>query len=356
MPQMLLKTAVSRGFFMKIIIDEFSKSQWKDYACNFADHNIYQTWAYQQVRAENESQQLSRAVVLDDNDNVLTMCQVRIKKVSTLGLRIGYIQGGPLFCHKDGKVRCTAEDLMKLSRVYLLNRVDVLRLVPHVFNGEIGQPISTMLKAAGFQYIATAKPYRTFVLPVEKGEAEIRKRLHKSFRRDLKYAERAGIRIREGGKKELFEIMEKLDVISKKRKGYKGIDPKIYKKTQDLLLDDEKLKVILAYYDREPVSTLLISNLGEVGLVLLSASSKKGLAVRASYLTWYKGAVTTSRAGMKQYDLGGIDPVNNPTVRQFKSRMGGTECYHIGLFVAYKNYFVKKLWQIAEKAYHLAKK
>ena len=57
----------------KVLIDDIEPAQWTEYACAFSDYNIYQTWAYQEVRADMDDQKLSRAVVKDEKDDVVAM-------------------------------------------------------------------------------------------------------------------------------------------------------------------------------------------------------------------------------------------------------------------------------------------
>ena len=103
----------------------------------------------------------------------------------------------------------------------------------------------------------------------------------------------------------------------------------------------EKMNVIVAYSSGRPIAVHLASNLGQTAVVLLAAGNREALKCGASYLIWYKGAVAAWQAGMKMYDMGGIDPENNPTVYQFKSRMGGDEYTHIGTFESCRNLTVK---------------
>jgi len=339
-----------------VIIDNFDKTQWEHYAKGFADYSIYQTWAYQQVRAEMDNQKISRIVIKDGDSDVATMCQVRIKCIRPFRFKIGYVQWGPLFRDGDGKITCTRETLEKLRQAYLGGTVHVLRLVPNLLTDEREQTFAEMLQEAGFYRVPILKPYRSFVLPTDDSEEEIRKRLRKSFRRDLKKAEKAGIEIRQGHDREFCKILEDLYLASIKRKGFKGLDPQEFVKTQSMLSSSEKMNIIVAYLDGEPIAAHLASNLGDTGVVLLAASNEKGLTCGASYLIWYKGAVAACCAGMKRYDLGGIDPDSNPNVYQFKSRMGGKECFHIGAFEAYSSSHVKIIWRICERIYRHIKK
>ena len=339
----------------EVIVDNISREDWERYAGNFADYSIYQTWPYQQVRAEMDGQEVSRAVVKDENGHVVTMCQIRIKRIIPLGLRIGYVQWGPLFKRKEPEVICSVEALQKLREAYLTHKVNVFRVVPNARDDEMGRRFAEMLQSTGFAHVKSVEPYRTFILPVNDSEEGIRKRLRKSFRRDLRYAEKAHIEIREGSSVEFCDILEKLYMALLRRKKFKGLNPREFIQTQNSLSTAEKMNIILAYKDAEPVAAHLASNLGDTGVVLLAASNEKGLACGASYLIWYKGAVAAWSAGMKRYDLGGIDQDKNPTVYQFKSRMGGEEVSYIGAFDACSNICTKVVWRITERLYNLIK-
>jgi hypothetical protein len=339
----------------KVILGNIGREKWEKLASQFDDYSIYQTWAYQQVRVEGKGQNLSRVVILDGNNNVVTMCHVRISKIWPIGLRVGYVQGGPLFRRKENYIKCTADALRELHDVYIPHKVDVLRLAPNVRDDEIGRSFAEMLQLSGFELIKAIKPYRTIAMRADRSEDEIMKGLRKSFRRDVRYAQKAGVETRDGTGEEFCRIIEELYLVVKGRKGFKGLDPAEFTKTQRLLSAAEKINIIVAYHKGEPVAAHMASNLGDTSVVLLAASNEKGYTCFASYLVWWRGAVSAHRAGMKWYDLGGIDPGKVPGVSRFKLRMGGTEYYHIGLFAAYRNWGVRKIWRNAELLYSLVK-
>lgn len=337
-------------------MDNISRDEWEQYAANFADYNMYQTWPYQQVRAELDGQEVSRTVIKNKNGTVMMMGQVRIKHIKLLALKIGYVQWGPLVRAKDGIMKCVIPTLKALRKAYVGNKVNVLRLVPNVCNDEIGKQLSEMLTRSGFQCVHSIAPYRTLMLRVDDSEEGIRKRLRKSFRRDLKKAENSGIEIREGCDETFCEILKGLYLASLKRKGFKGLDVREFIEPQRLLSSAEKMNIIVAYYEGKPVSAHLASNLGDTAIVLLAASNKTGLKCGSSYLIWYKGAIYALNEGMKWCDLGGIDPGSNPNVYQFKSRMGGQEIFHIGAFEAYSSLHARIIWRTSNRIYNLLKK
>jgi len=340
----------------KVQIDDFDRDQWEYYAGYFADYSIYQTWPYQQNRAQRDRQQISRAFVTDDMGEIVTMCQIRIKHIKPIGLKVGYIQRGPLLLDMDGKIRCSSRALYALRQAYVGTSVDVLSVVPNICRDHAGEQAIEMLCAAGFEPSNSAGPYRTFRVHVGDDEEEIRKRLRKSFRRDLKKAENSGIEIRQGEDEQFFDILDALYADSLRRKRFKGLDPQEFSEPQRSLSDRDKMTIIVARSEGEPVSVVLTSNLGDTAIVLLAAANECGLKCGSSYVTWYQGAIAAMRAGMKWCDLGGVDPENNPNVYQFKSRMGGEEVFHIGSFEAHTGSAVRNVWHAAEKIYRAVKR
>lgn len=340
----------------EVLVDNIDKKDWQRYASDFADYSIYQTWPYQQVRAEMDGQEVSRVVIKDENGIVVTMCQVRIKHVKPLGLRIGYVQWGPLVRGFDDTLRCSVEASVALREAYLGTRVNVFRIVPNVCNNETGKEFARLLETSGFHYTPSFEPYHTMLLSLNRPEELLRKRLHQSWRRKLKKAEAVGIETKNCTDEESFITLEKLYLEMLRRKGIKELDPEVFMTTQRLLSAAEKMNVIVAYYHGQPVTAHVTSNLGDTAILLLVASSEKGLACGSSYLVWWKAVTASNRLGMKYYDVGGIDFENNVTVSRFKAGMGGYECSHIGAFEAYSSLRVKSIWRVADKVYRLIKR
>lgn len=334
----------------KLTINEISKERWERYAQNFADYSIYQTWGYQQVRAENDRQELCR-VIIRDGDRPVTICQVRIKNAKSLGLRIGYIQWGPLLRIKDGSVSCTVDALVELKRALIGQRANVLRVVPNVCDDEMGRQVAGMFENAGFGFIKSVPPYHTMMLPLNCSVDVLRSRLHQSWRRKLKKAENAGIEMQETTDGKFFEVLETYYREMVNRKNFKGLEVREFARSQQLLSPAERMNVIAACYQGRPVTVHITSAIGDTGVALLVASSEKGFECCASYLAWWRAITGCLSRGMKRYDVGGVDFEKNPTVSQFKTGLGGTDCHYIGAFEACDSSSTKIMWRIAEKAY-----
>lgn len=332
-------------------IDNKLSGVWEDTARLFSDYTIYQTLAYQQIRAAGENQQLCRILIRDSGNNPILLCIIRIKRIPVLGLRIGYIQWGPLSSRRCGERSVCAEVWRVLRNACVPQLTDVLRIVPNIVADKRGKAIADCICEGGFERISALPPYHTIYVSVSEGEKAIRNNLHRSWRRILKKAEQVDLEIEEGSDVRLFHVLETIYNEAKRRKGFRGLDPAIFMQTQERLKDGEKMHVVVAQYNGVPVCAHASSFLGRMGEGILAASTEDGLNLNASYLVWWRTLVAAWRAGMDVYNLGGIDPVGNPTVYQFKTRLGGQEVHHIGTFEAVSSPLRRQLWRCVEKGY-----
>lgn len=338
-----------------ILIDNFDEVFWRNCAAEFMDYSLYQTWPYQQVRAKRDGQAISRFVIQSDDGKPCLIGQVRIKQVKVLGLRIGYIQWGPLCRKQPGTVSDVTTLLSILKEAYLPAKVNVLRISPNIFEAE-SEAFVNQLKKAGFEKLHHVKPYQTMLFPLDTDEEGIRKRFHPGWRRYLNKAQKAQIDIRQGTDQAYLDSLGGLYRELLNRKGFEGLNVDTFSKTQQLLTDQEKMNTVLACQDQQVLTAHITSHLGDTALGILAASSEEALRLNSTYLVWWHTLLTAKTAGMKRYDLAGIDPQNNPKVYQFKQRMGAVQAQHIGVFEACSNAMVKSVWRVAERAYNCLKR
>ena len=336
-------------------VDKVDRRDWERYAGDFADYSIYQTWPYQQTRADTDGQELNRVVIEDENGHVSMMGHVRIKKVRALGIKIGYMQWGPLLRGRSGELSCNIATLEKLARDYLGTYVNVLRLRPNVIDNAVGQRVVEMLESSGFERVPAPAPYRTIMFPLEGSETDLRTKLNRNWRRNLKKAEKAEVKIEQECSSH-FDVFEKLYAAALKRKRFKGLDPQEFAQSQSILSPEEKMTVTVAYFQGEATTVLVTSNLGDTAVDILAANSEKALQCGSSFLVYWKAFCASKRDGMKRYDLGGIDPENNPAVYNFKRGTRGEEVFHIGTFDICANSVVKRIWRLGERAYRFLKR
>jgi len=340
----------------EVMIDNFDQEEWRRRAATFADYSIYQTWPYQQVRADNSGQKISRIIIKDENDNTVLMAQLRIATIRPFGIKIGYIQSGPLIMARDENLRCSHEAWEELRRAYVGSKLSLLRVVPNVRNDGTSEELLDMLCSSGFELVQNMRPYHTFMVPLNKSDEDIRAGIHRESRRNIRKAEKQNIELREGTSEELFDILEALYTEAKQRKGFKGVDSEVFARTQRKLTQNDKAVILVAYYDGRPVTAYATTHFGNTAVPIIWASNKTGLECGSPYLVLWRAYLSAKSLGMKYYDLGGIDKEGNPNGYLFKKRMGGAEQFHIGTFEAYKSSAARNILAMAEKVYKKFKK
>ncbi|MFC1634157.1 lipid II:glycine glycyltransferase FemX [Planctomycetota bacterium] len=338
----------------EVRIDDIEQAQWMEYASQFADYSIYQTWAYQDVCAELDGHKVSRAIVQDEHNEIVAMSHVRIRRV--MGFSIGYILAGPMFLRKDGACGCSVEVMKALHDAYLGPVVNVLRVVPNINDDPENQRFVDVFEANGFQRLEKIAPYRTLILPLGCSSETLRQGLHQKWRKKLRKAEKAGVEVIERSDEEPFKVLNDFYQDLRERKGFKGVEPEIFARSQSALSDSEKMSLVVAYFNGEPVTVHLTSHLGDTAVALLVAGNEKGYSCWSSYLAWWKALTTSNDKGMKQFDFGGIDIENNPNVSRFKAGMGGREKSRIGVFEGYTNFVVKGIFRKADMIYKKLKR
>jgi len=320
-----------------IELDNFGRDDWESSARLFTDYNVYQTWPYQEYRCRVDGQKMASLIVRSDTGEVALMAQIRIQQAPLLPFRVGYILNGPLI-RREGLIPVDIAGLFHAMTTALFDAgIHVLRIVPNVVADEQGLAIEQELLGAGFRKLDNKKPYHTFKVDVTDSEPAIRQRLSKSYKRNLKKAEKAGLTVQSGTDEKIFDILASLYKESKARKGFKGLAIEEFSIPQKHLSADEKMKVFVASNAGQPISALLSAELGDSANVLLAASNAIGLKMNSSELLWYRACISAHERRLKWCDLGGVDPDGNASVYEFKARLGGKEVHHIGIYDSYKN-------------------
>ena len=76
------------------------------------------------------------------------------------------------------------------------------------------------------------------------------------------------------------------------------------------------------------------SAIGDRGIYLLGATGETGMKQKSAYLSQWKMILWLHERVCRWFDLGGIDPENNPGVYHFKVGMSSMDVSHIGQYEA----------------------
>jgi lipid II:glycine glycyltransferase (peptidoglycan interpeptide bridge formation enzyme) len=316
-------------------VDRTTSEEWSHLLDLFDDANIYQTFAYGDVRWGGKN--LSHLVLKRDGE-VLGMAQLRIIRPTPLKFGIAYLRWGPIFERRGRPSGAEVARRMAsaLKAEYVENRRLFLRVIPNAF---IGSPRAAAIQAAFSSF--TPEPftfentYRTFVLDLGPEAEELRKNLDPKWRNKLSGAEKNNLTVVAGNGSEEYETFCKLYYQMRKRKTFETtVDVEEFGRIQKELARPHRMQILICENKGTPVAGIVVSAMGDSAIYLLGATSDDGLNTKGAYLLQWTMMQWLKANRIGWYDLGGIDPQGNPGVYTFKKGLAGADICQMGPLVA----------------------
>ena len=310
--------------------DTVTAAEWAEFLGVFADANIYQTWSYGAIRwgAENLSH-----LVLRKNREVVGLAQVRIICPPLIKRGVAYLRWGPL-CQLRGhelELETVRQMAVALHEEYVRKRRLFLRILPNAFAGaqraEIFQAAFSQFNKASSN---PANVERTFLLNLSPPLDELRKKLDQKWRNQLNRAEKNDLTIIEGSGAAEYKVFAQVyEKMWSRKKFATTVDASEFGRICENLPPGLKLKILICEHQGKPVSSIVCSALGNTGIYLLGATHDEGLNTKGAYLLQWTMIKWLKENGFQFYDLGGIDPEQNPGVYHFKQGFSGQDVSRI---------------------------
>jgi lipid II:glycine glycyltransferase (peptidoglycan interpeptide bridge formation enzyme) len=180
--------------------------------------------------------------------------------------------------------------------------------------------------------------YRTFLLDLDPGLDELRKRLDPKWRNKLTRSEKNNLTVSSGTGSEQFRTFCHIYKEMLARKAFQTtINVEEFALIQEHLPESHRMWVLICEDRGLPVAGLVASAMGDSAIYLLGATSDQGLNAKGSYLLQWTFIQRLKESGIRWYDLGGIDPVGNPGVYSFKKGFSGADVVQMSPAVACSN-------------------
>jgi len=320
---------------VEVEVDRAGPAEWSAMLDLFDDGNIYQTWSYGAVRWGRKN--LSH-LVLKRNGEVLGIAQLRIVRPTRFNFGMAYLRWGPV-CHRHGKdldaevVFCMAQ---ALNDEYACKRGLLLQVLPNAF---IGSPRAAQIQYAFGKFRqesgTSANGYRTFILDLTRPLEELRRNLDKKWRNQLTRSEKNGLKIVAGTGTDDYQRFCRMYSQMRERKAFEStVDIEEFGRIQEDLPEAQRMQVMICEQEGIPVAGMVSSKMGDSAIYLLGATSDNGLNSKGAYLLQWTLIQRLKENGAKWYDLGGIDPEQNPGVYHFKSGLSGIDVSQLAPLVA----------------------
>jgi hypothetical protein len=350
-PQRARRACGSDRGAITTLVDQMTPEAWRSHAAAFADNNLYQSWAFAERRASETGCRTSRMMVMR-GDDVIGMAHARVKRIPLFGSGVAYIYRGPMWRRSGADLDDFRSVVDAIRREYTDRRGLAVRVAPNVLVDCDRMPSEADFAAVGFSPDPGVTPDRTIFLDLSPSLEAIEAGLNGKWRNCLRRGRTGGSVVRVGGGDRDFGVFAELyEEMWKGKRFETGVSVASMRAIQEALPEPDRLGVLLAYVDDRPVAGLVATLLGDTSEYVLGASNEEGRDVRASYLLQWTHIERAKQAGMRWYDLGGIDEVNNPGVTHFKRGIGGTECSFLGAMTAPAPGAGRFLVRFAERAY-----
>ena len=175
----------------------------------------------------------------------------------------------------------------------------------------------------------------------------MRKNFPREVRRLLNRAEKDNLElIEEFDDKTIVKIIKEMKI----RKKYFGSDQSEALIVNKNLPSSQQIRIIVAYYQNEPVAVLGWNTTGKIGFPLVSATGDKALKLNVALLLYWEMIKYYKIHGFRVCDLAGVNPKTNPGGYFFKKRLAGRYYketdHYIGQFDACENWISLALFHI----------
>lgn len=300
--------------------DERARVAWDEALMRFPACSPFQCYAWGEYR-RGLGWRTYRWAAFNEQDEIVAMLQAYVRR-HRFGVGLLWSEGGPVgdLSACDESLRLAIKETVGLKRLYCRFRCDRARGVHDVLR----------LKVQGWCVPwAELNTSYTIVLDLTPGEDALLTSAARNWRGNLRRSKKSNLTTRHWLTATADEIHAAFESMQKA----KGLDEQHSREEIEQLLDKVGDRLILYRCDDEHGELMSLAGalvFGREANLWLFATTEAGRNLSASYAVFWKLVQHCQKGGVTAYDLGGIDPVNNPGVYRFKKDTGATPVELLG--------------------------
>lgn len=300
--------------------DERARAEWDAALTRFDDGSPFQSYAWGEYR-RGLGWQPYRWAAFNERDEIVAMLQAYLRR-HRFGIGMLWSEGGPVgdLTACDETLQTIIRQSVGLRRVYFRFRCDRTRTIHDVLR----------LKKQGWTlpWEALNTSY-TAVLELNANEEELLAGAARNWRGNLRRAEKGELATREW----LNPAAEDIHAAFRSLEKAKGLAEQHSREEIEQLLANTGHQLAL-YRSDDPNGGLMSLGgalvFGRRANLWFFATTEQGRKSRASYAVFWALVQHCKRIGVTEYDMGGIDPVNNEGVYRFKKDSGAAPVELLG--------------------------
>lgn len=294
--------------------DRFKPREWEKLLEKADRVPLEQSWAYGEALA-GSSPYGARHAVFYRGKKPIAVAQIQYWPFP-MGFQIAKAVRGPVFLG-DVDVDQMAAVLRLLRDEYPSSKLNFFTQMPELQDEE---PAHAAAKKAGIKRVVTG--YSTAWLDLRPDLEALRAGLHPKWRNQLRKAEKAKLKIRDGhGGAPLEWVLMRHDA-NRIRKKFRAPTGVFVKALAICLRDKNNVRVFSAYEGSKQIAAILLLRHGNSATYYIAATGEEGRAAYAHNLLLWHGIETLKAAGVKWIDLGGLDGGRMLGIARFKLGTG----------------------------------
>jgi hypothetical protein len=306
-------------------VRDYSQRDWTGILSAFPSPNLIQSWEFGEARAAAGGWRVERGVVTGEasvKKPVLAAAQVMIRPLPGVGGGLAWISRGPLWrgSGNDGPAEFSRV-LAALRRHYVDDLGLYLRIAPPLADKDGAVTASA---AAEFETTAT-RGWASASVDLSQSTEQLRRGLKQKWRNGLNKAERSGIAVEDGFDDALFDgFLREYRTFIDARGFDTSVTPPFLAALQGMLPGDRKMICYRGSHDGEALGSALIARSGDRAEYLAGTLLDAGRKLSVGQLLLWRAICDAKEAGLRWFDVGGMDPELTPKgIYDFKSGIGG---------------------------------
>ena len=253
-------------------------------------------WALAKLAAGYRAQRFT----LRASNGIVGGAQLLLRPVPLVGA-VGYVPLGPVVAEDDPDLADAVVDHLK----WLANEQKIVYLA--VQPPQQHQSFTKRLRSLGFfPCFVNLAPTASVVIDLSKGLDELLSKMRRTTRYNIRYGQRKGIQVREGGPQDLDTFHELLLATARRQGNFRPLGREYLSELWRLFAPAGHLKMFLAEYEQHVLSAALLMNFGDTAIYWKGCWSGEHSNLHPNESLQWTAIQWAKAQGYCHYDFGGI--------------------------------------------------
>ena len=282
------------------VSEDLKDPGWDEFLVKTADGHHVQTSLWAQVKSTLKWK--TTRIIFTRNDRIVAGGQLLFRSVAPL-MTVAYLTKGPVIGNEGTHI---AEAIIKRAiRISRENHAQMLVIQPPNYSEETASLLPTMRFQPSSVNLA---PVASVVVDLTQTQEQIMAQMKRQTRQNINRSEREGITIREGSESDI-DTFYSLHIATSQRQQFAPYTLTYFKQMWRILDPYGYIKLILAEYNHESVSALLVVPFGDTVIPKILGWSGLHPERRPNDAVFW-GAIQWAKShGYKYFDFEGISRI-----------------------------------------------